>query len=262
MKQLLLLGPAGTFSHEASMELFPKADIVFAANFDALFSHLQKENLHALVPIENSLHGPVDEVIDLLSRCDAKIWKVFDMRIHYAFGALHPDRVNSIASHPQALAQCREYLHHHYPEAEHFPASSTAFAIDLALNDPEMGAIASVRAMRQQDLPVVAENIEGENNTTRFAIVALKDPFPTSEKKQMGILLHPKEDRAGLLHDLLTPFKVYDVNLTHIESRPTGKKLGDYNFFVDLVGTKEHARVQKAFEEIRRVAEIKILGEW
>jgi prephenate dehydratase len=80
----------------------------------------------------------------------------------------------------------------------------------------------------------------------------------------MSIAIHPlpDKDKPGLLHQLLTPFKVYDVNLTRIENRPTGKKLGDYNFFVDFVGNPDDARTKKVLSELQELADIRVLGAW
>ena len=80
----------------------------------------------------------------------------------------------------------------------------------------------------------------------------------------MAIALHPHpfDDRPGYLHRLIMPFKVYDLNMSRIENRPTGKKLGDYNFFIDFTGSPDDARVKKAFEELSELAEIQILGVW
>ncbi len=260
--RLLTLGPAGTSSHDAALELFPDAEIMLMANFDALFETLQKNGGIGFVPIENSLHGLVNEVWDLLIATDVKIWHTHDVSIHYAFGGIDRKSITKIASHSQALAHCKEYLHENFPDAEHFPVSSTAFAIELGLKDPTIGVIARESTMVQRGLPVISKEVQRAGNTTRFAIITKDDPFPQRPKTQMSIVLHLHGDRPGLLHDMLTPFKVYDINLTRIENRPTGKKLGDYLFFLDFHGTPQSPRVQKVLEEIRAFADIRILGEW
>lgn len=262
--RLLTLGPAGTFSHEAALSLYPQASIELCANFDILFETLQKKGGIGFVPVENSLRGSVDEVLDLLTATDVKIWRTADVAVHQAFGARDVRKVERVASHPQALGQCRAYLRRKHPSLERFPVSSTTFAVDLALKDPAIAAIASPKAMRLRGLPILEREIQGKGNTTRFALVAKEDPFPKIPKSHMSmvLMLHPNQDHPGLLHDLLTPFKIYDVNLTKIASRPTGEKLGDYAFFVDFDGTGDSARVQKLFEELGDVADIKILGEW
>jgi prephenate dehydratase len=260
---LYTLGPAGTSSHDAAVELFPDAAITLMPNFDSLFETLQKNNEIGFVPVENSLHGSVVEVLDLLLTTDLKMWRTYDVAIHYAFGGLNSKKISKIASHPQALAHCREYLHANYPLTERFPVSSTAYAIELGLKDETIGVIARESTMAQRNLPIIQKDVHRPGNTTRFAIIAKKDPFPDNPKTHMGILIHPpKDDRPGLLHLLLTPFKVYDVNLTRIENRPTGKKLGDYNFFVDFIGSPDDARTNKVLEELSQLAEIRILGEW
>ncbi|MFA7681657.1 MAG: prephenate dehydratase [Candidatus Peribacteraceae bacterium] len=261
--RIFTLGPAGTFSSEATQEIFPDADILYAANFDRLFQILEKaEDAIGVVPIENSLHGSVHNVLDLLYHSPVSIWRMHDLRIRHAIGAQDPKSIDRIASHPQALAQCRKYLLEHFPDAEHFPVSSTTYALDLAAADPSTAAIAREDAIREHELTILDTNIEGANNTTRFGIVAKDDPYPDLERSRMSIVLHPREDRSGLLHILITPFKVYDVNMTKLESRPTGEKIGDYYFFIDFEGKQSDARVQKIFEEIKEYADITILGIW
>ncbi len=258
------LGPTGTFSHEAVQTLYPDAEILLCPNFDAVFDAVTRTGDIGIVPIENSLHGSVDEVLDLLMATSARIWRMHDVAIHQALGAMNAAKVTRVASHPQALSQCRAFLRKRFPLAERFAVSSTAQAIDLALTDPTVAAIASAKTMKQRGLPVVEDDIQGKNNTTRFAVIANADPFPDVEKTQMSAVLHihPGDDRPGRLHALLTPFKIYDVNLSRIESRPTGEKLGDYSFFVDFFGTRNSARVAALLKDMADIADIRVLGEW
>ena len=241
------LGPAGTFSHEAAEAIFPKGKTVFNPNFDALFAALEKNPKDVgVVPIENSLHGSIDEILDLLYESKTvRIVRTHDVAIKHSFGALVPDKVTKVASHAQALRQCRLWLKKFYPNAEHIPVSSTAKAAELAATDPTVGAIASAKVLRSNGLKVVAEDTEGEGNTTRFAIVSASDPFPKLKRTRMTIVLRPTGDRPGLLHALLTPFKVYDVNLTRIESRPSGERFGHYVFYLDLEGSSSDARTKQ-----------------
>lgn len=261
--KILTLGPEGTFSSEAAQQLFPNEQIIYAPNFDAMFLMLEEEpEIIGIVPIENSLHGSVHEVLDFLYRTKVRIWQVHDLRIRHAIGALKPGNITRIASHPQALAQCSTYLREHYPDAERFPVSSTRYAIDLARENSDTAAIAPDKTLEKQGFPLLDRNIEGSNNTTRFAVVGVADPYPGTQRTHTSIVLHPHEDRPGLLHALITPFKVYDVNMSKIESRPSGEKLGDYIFFIDFNGTEENPRVQQVFAELRPIAAITVLGIW
>ncbi|NOS66850.1 MAG: prephenate dehydratase, partial [Candidatus Peribacteraceae bacterium] len=244
--------------------LFPDAALDLYPNFDMVFDALKKTNGVALVPLENSLHGSVDEVLDLILETDTHVWRTDEISVRQAIGALDRTKVKRVASHSQALSQCREYLRKEFLTAERFPTSSTVMAIDLALKDPSIAAIGSPQTMKERGLPILAEDIQSRtSNTTRFAVVAKEDPFPGSPKTQMSVVLHlKKDDRPGLLHAMLTPFKVYDVNITRIENRPTGERLGDYLFFLDFFGNRESPRVQKVLDEIREYADIRFLGEW
>lgn len=261
---ILTLGPAGTFSHEATQTIFPQEDVRFEPNFDRLFDSLMEDKTAiGVVPIENSLHGSIDEILDLLRETDVKVWRMHEVRIRHAFGCTDQMSVTRVASHPQALRQSRLWLKKHYPEAIHLPMPSTAAAVELAKTDASVGAIASANLLKQSGLTIISEDVEGSANTTRFGIVSRTDPFPGSVRSHMSIVIHtPKDDRPGLLHLLLTPFKVYDVNLTRIENRPTGLRLGDYNFFIDFVGNQGDARTKKVLAELSELAEIRVLGEW
>lgn len=264
VRKIHTLGPAGTFSHEAAEAIFKKGQIVFDPNFDALFSALEKYPQDVgVVPIENSLHGSIDEILDLLYESNTvRIIRTHDIAIKHAFGALDATKVTKVASHAQALRQCRLWLKKFYPDAEHVPVSSTAKAAELAAADLHTGAIASVRVLRKNKLTVIAEDTEGEGNTTRFAIVSATDHFPSLTRAHMTIVLRPTCDRPGLLHALLTPFKVYDVNLTRIESRPSGDKFGQYVFFLDFLGNSKEARTKQVLKELAELAEVTVLGEW
>lgn len=258
-----LLGPAGTVSHHAAREVFPQAECVFMPNFDALFLALsQSHERVGFVPIENSLHGSVDDILDQLRETDVKLWRADEVRIHHAFGARDPSAVVAVASHPQALKQCRQWLMKEHPTHAQLPVMSTANAIEMATVDHTIGAIGHAESMIAAGLPIVAEGIEGANNTTRFGVVSLRDPFPDAVRNQMSIVLHPREDYPGLLHTLLTPFKLYDVNLTRIENRPVGGKMGDYFFFLDFFGSPNDVRTQRVLDDVRRFADVKVLGEW
>lgn len=259
------LGPAGTFSHEATEKIFPGREITFAPNFDRTFELLMQEpDAIGVVPIENSLHGSVDEILDLLRETDVRVWRMHDVEIRHAFGAKDLNTVTKVASHNQALRQSRRWLKEHYPLAEHLPTTSTAAAVEFAKRDPTIGVIASSRLIRESGLILVAEDIEGNANTTRFGIISVRDPFPESKRTRMSIAIHPKpqEDRPGLLHALLTQFKEHNVNLTRIENRPTGKRIGDYNFFVDFIGGSGDPETEKVLGALSFLAEIRILGEW
>ena len=261
---IITLGPIGTYSHEAAKSLFTDKEITFAPNFEILFDAVGSGSHVGFVPFENSLHGSVVEVHDLIVETDVQVWQMHDVAIEHALGATNGDIV-TIASHSQAWAQCRRYLKEHYPNAERFPVSSTGYAIDLALADPTVAAIASKSAMEEAGLPVIVDQLEENGNLTRFAVIANEDPFPDTERSEMGLVFHMTGDKPGLLHDILSPFKIYNVNLTKIENRPTGKGIGDYHFFLHLVGTLNDARTQqtlKEIEEMEGVEIVKIMGTW
>lgn len=257
------LGPAGTFSHEATEALFPNEKIVFAPNFDALFTSLENNPQDiGIVPIENSLHGSVDEILDLLYESNVRIVRTHDLAIKHAFGAQDANAIRKVSSHTQALRQCRKWLKVNYPDAEQVPASSTASAARFAAQDSSVGAIASANVLRANGLKILSVDIEGDGNTTRFAVVSVNDPFKNDKRTHMTIVLNPTDDKPGLLHALLTPFKVYDVNLSRIESRPSGQRFGHYMFYLEFLGNPDNQRTKKVLEELTPLATVTVLGHW
>lgn len=257
------LGPEGTFSSEAAQEIFPDAHIEYTGSFERLFQILEEsEDSVGVIPIENSLHGSVHEAFDLLYHTDISLWKTHDLRIRHALGAMQTDDIMRIASHPQALAQCRDYLAKNFMQTERFPVSSTTYAIGLAMQDPTTAAIAREDSIIARGLKVLDTNLEGENNTTRFGIVSKKDPYPDYKKTKVSLALHPHKDHPGVLLSLISPFKENDLNMSKIESRPVGSKIGDYVFFIDFEGNTDEKSTQQTLSSLESVADVTLLGVW
>lgn len=264
MKQqrIALLGPEGTFSHAMSKKLFPENEHVLCQNFERVFHACEHQGCLGVVPIENSLFGAVDEVLDLLINSPVRIWKTIDFPVHHAIGALDPSRVTTIASHPQALAQCRKYLKERYANAYRLPTMSSVQAIELALAQPHIAAIGSAKTMEKMGLSVLETDVQGTGNTTRFALVATDDPEPSFKRKSLSIRMELREDRPGILLESLAPFKEHGRNMSRIVSRPTGTGIGNYVFVIDFEGSLEEPDVQKLLNELNTVAIVRLLGQW
>ncbi len=260
--KVALLGPEGTFSYAMGKKLFPDSEYILCQNFDRVFSMCQKEQCLGLVPIENSLFGSVDEVLDLLIGSKMSIWKTVDLPVHHALGAKNMKAVHTIASHPQALAQCRHYMSEHQATMYRLPTMSSVQAIELALQNEGIAAIGSAKTMEKLGLPIIDKDIQGKGNTTRFAIVAEKDPFPELERKQMSIQVMLREDTPGALFRALAPLKEHQCNMSRIVSRPTGAGIGNYVFVIDFAGNKKQPQVMAMLKELQALADIQILGEW
>jgi chorismate mutase / prephenate dehydratase len=172
------------------------------------------------------------------------------------------EEVKKICSHPHAIAQCRNWLETHMPQAQVSEVASTARAAEMCLEDPSIAAIASELASQLYGLKVIKARIEDNlNNFTRFLVLSQKPPQRTGKDKT-SLMLSIK-DKVGALYDLLRPFASHGISMTKIESRPSRRKAWEYIFFVDVEGHMEEERVNRAIEEIKsRCLFMKILGSY
>lgn len=263
-----VLGPAGTFSEEAAKKHFPKDTIhIFRTNAE-IFDAVQQKKVHrGLIPIENMLGGTVGETLDNLYNGKLQIAAEMLVPVHLCIAAKSAtSSIKKIISHPMALAQCREYLLASYPDAKIRERSSTAFAMsEVAESDnTSIAAVGPKLAAQRYGLTVLAENIqENEKNVTRFIVVAPRDLAAPSKRSKTSIAIHPHEDRPGLLLGILQVLAGEKINMTKIESRPSGKHLGDYIFYIDFEGHRKQPHVARALKRLaKEFRELKVFGSY
>ena len=247
MKTVAILGPKGTHSEDAALWLkkFLREDWrleICADIFDALNAVKNRELDAALVPAENSLEGSITITLDTLARSDTLtiarelIWPVNNFLLTKPLVDLR--NVKKIFSHAQPLAQCRNFLHKNFPDAEIIATTSTARAAELVTNS-ESAAIGTERAGKLNGLTIAAKNIQDNpNNSTRFFEIHYRprDAAPITDFDGDKVLLICQIDgsRAGSLCSVLEEFSKRNVNMTRIESRPARTVLGAYIFFFEL----------------------------
>jgi chorismate mutase/prephenate dehydratase len=170
--------------------------------------------------------------------------------------------VKRVYSHPQALAQCRAWLDRNLPHAQAIEVASTGAAVEQALEDGTVAAVASELAGQMHGLPVLRERIEDvAQNVTRFLVIGRRPMGPTGRDKT-SILLSIK-DEVGALYRILEPLATARVNLTKIESRPTRRRPWEYVFFVDFEGHQADTAVQGVLAALReRCLFLKVLGSY
>ena len=269
MNTYAYLGPAATFTEAALKKITKPADqLIPYANVTAALNAVRSgEAEFALVPIENSIEGVVARTLDELATGEPLVIAgEVTLPVSFAF-MVKPGttQINRIATHPHAEAQCRTYIANNYPHAEVVATNSTAAAAE-ALNRGEYdAAIAAEVAADRYQLEVLAKNI-GDNNgaVTRFVLITKPGELtiPTGhDRTSMAIFIGT--DHAGALLEILTEFATRNVNLTFIQSRPTGKELGDYHFIVDAEGHMSDANVSQAVARLREICEeIRFLGSY
>ena len=269
-KKIAFLGPIGTYTDEASYLYAPSAERVPFASLGLVTSALEEGNVdEAVVPIENSLGGTVIEVVDFLIASEkSQIKGEFLLPIDHCLitrpGVKLSD-IRVVVSKQEALTQCRQFLARELRFAEQVPATSTALAVvDLKEADDRTAAIGPRRAAELAGLPVLAHGIQDrKNNVTRFAVLASSSMPPSGSDKTTIAFDFDKPDAPGLVYGAMRPFADRGINLTKIESRPTGTGMGNYSFLLDLEGHIDEPHVQQAITELQRhTSTFKVLGAY
>ena len=265
------LGPAGTFTEAALLQITNADDLLtpYAIVTAALDAVRNGECEKALVPIENSVEGVVARTLDELAMGKPLVITA-ETTLPVTFSlmtspGMDKGKIKSIATHPHAESQCRTYIAKNYPHAEIIETPSTAAAAQGLASGKCDAAIAAPIAAKNYGLQVIAENIgENQNAITRFVLVQAPGTQPKatgSDRTSMAVFIGI--DHAGALLEILTEFAKHNVNLTFIQSRPTGRELGDYHFIIDTQGHIDDPAVLAAVNGLRSICEdIRFLGSY
>ena len=267
---MAVLGPAGTFCEEAALQYFGSAvELQYCANFDEVFHATASGAAHfGVVGIESSAEGGVTRSLDLLLQAPTHMVGSISLAVQFNLLRQHDalDGIEAGLAHPQALAQCQNWLATHLPQAERRAVSSNAEGARLAAGNPAWAALASERAATQFGLHLVARAVQDNaHNRTRFAVICLPETLdaPPPSGKDCTSLVVSVPNRPGALHDLLVPLKNQGVSLTRFESRPARTGQWEYYFFMDLDGHPSQPHVARALEELRALcAFYKLLGTY
>ena len=218
-----------------------------------------------VVPIENSIEGPVGITLDSLAhKFDLKIFKEIILPINQNF-IVNPgckmEDIEDVYSHAQALAQCQDFVRKNNIQPHY--AISTARAAKDIIGDKSKAAIGNSKIVELYGLEILESNIQDvDNNATRFVVVSKEDHELTGDDKT-SIIFSIYEDKPGGLYNILGIFEKNNINLTKIESRPSKKGLGKYLFFVDFNGHKDEELIQNILEEVQeQTYYFKVLGSY
>jgi prephenate dehydratase len=268
------LGPEGTFSEAALRSLPAAAKAVLqpcSSTTTALQAVRDGDADGAVVPIENSVEGPVPVTLDALASGDL-LMITREMHVDVQFDLLAKrgtrlEDIHRVATHPHAEAQCRRWLATHLPKAEVVLEASTALAAAMvaAPDSPYDASISAPIAASTYRLVALASGIADRMGAvTRFVLVSRPGPpQPPTGADKTSLVVYIHENRPGALLELLEQFAVRGVDLTWIQSRPTGSALGKYCFAIDAEGHVADARVGEALMGLRRTAEeVRFLGSY
>jgi prephenate dehydratase len=268
------LGPVGTFT-ELALAQVPEAK---GANWhpvanvqEAIDNVLSGHSARAVIPIENSIEGGVSATLDALAASDGiRIFGEYLVPVSFNLvarpGVALKDVV-TVATHPVAYAQTHKWLAANLGGHSYLPATSTAAAAAGLLHADSIAnaAVAASTITNHYDLKVLAKNIgEYKNAQTRFIQIGLAGKAPAATgRDKTSVIIEMPTDRPGALLELLEQFAVRGVNLSRIESRPIGDRLGRYRFNVDAQGHIEDAAIAEALKGLHRFSpRVQYLGSY
>ncbi|GAB7049218.1 prephenate dehydratase [Catenuloplanes indicus] len=270
--RFVYLGPEATFTEQALLTVPEAADgerVPARSVPEALDAVRGGDADAALVPLENSIGGAVPITLDeLIAGVPLMIIREVVIPVEFVLGARAGTplgAIRTVAAHPQASTQCRNWLRSHLPDAEVTDVlSNSAAAIAAAAGEFDAAICAPLGAARYE-LTVLADKIADHSHAvTRFALVTrpATPPAPTGDDLT-SLALVIRHDQVGALLTVLTELSVRGINLTRIESRPTGEALGRYVFFLDCAGHVAETRFGEALQGLRRVcADVRFLGSY
>ncbi len=260
------LGPEGTYSHAAAEQHFGHAvETQPEAGIAEIFKAVEAGRVRfGVVPVENSTEGAVNLTLDLLTQTSLRVCGELSLRIQHCLmsQAENLSDIKAVHAHPQALAQCWHWLNANLPNVERVSESSNAAAAKLALDSPDIAAIAGESAASLYQLNALEKGIEDEkNNTTRFLIIGDQDIPPTGDDSTLLLVAAPH--RPGGLRRLLQPLEDAGVSMTRIESRPSRSALWEYVFFIDVNGHQSDATLAPVLIQLRELAPlVKVMGSY
>lgn len=260
------LGPEATFTHLAAIKIFGRrVCYISVESIQDVFIEIERGRAdYGVVPIENSTEGVVNHTLDMFIESDLKITSEIFLEIsHYLLSKNSSiQKIKKVYSHPQAIAQTRNWIDKNLKGIKIIEVASTSEAARFAKKEKNTAAISSIVASEIYGLNIIAKNIEDfENNFTRFLVIGKKSPAASGIDKTS--IMFSIKDKVGALHDMLIPFKKNKLNLTKIESRPTKMKAWEYIFFVDFMGHIDDKNVKKALSELEKNCTVlKILGSY
>ncbi|MCK5122746.1 MAG: prephenate dehydratase [Candidatus Pacebacteria bacterium] len=261
------LGPEGSFSEEAAVKVKADEYIAFSTIPKLLKAFWNGEIDKAVIPIENSIEGTVVIAIDRLINGNGNSFVIegeIELPIKQNLIGIDCEisKIETAGSHPQALAQCTNFIEKLGIETISFDSTSAAVEQVAEKQDSSFAAIGTERAAEIYGLKVIRKNIQdSDNNVTRFLVLGHEANIQTSIDKTS--IIFEVNNEPGALLRVLEVFDALDINMTNIVSRPSKKELGKYIFWVDIEGHQDDARINVALEQIKtRTAFLKVLGSY
>ena len=260
--RIAFLGPAGTYGEQAAIRLaaleqIASPQLLPQVGIRAVVKALAEGRCDAaVVPVENSVEGGVTACLDALwEHPELRVVRALVLPIRHALLGSGPlEGVSEVLSHPQALAQCSQWLADRLPTALQLPTSSTAEAARMVAGSRFRAAVASLQAAQEHGLEVLAYPINDvAGNCTRFLWLGRGDRSLEGPLASLAFSLHANQ--PGALLEALACFAHRGLNMSRIESRPSKREMGEYIFFVDLELSQGPEPLQQAIAELQPLCE-------
>ncbi|MGV9801950.1 prephenate dehydratase [Mycobacterium sp. NPDC003449] len=280
MPRIAYLGPEGTFTEAALLQMVARAMVPGIAGGDAGFVPVRTDSTpgalaavrdgtadYACVPIENSIEGSVLPTLDSLA-AGSPLQIYAELTLDIAFTIVvrpgHTGPVRTVAAFPVALAQVRRWLAAELPDADVVPATSNAAAAHEVAEGRADAGVSTRLAGERCGLDVLAADVVDEANArTRFVLAGPPGPPPAATGADRTSVVLRLDNVPGALVAAMTELSIRDIDLTRIESRPTRTELGTYVFFLDCIGHIDDDSVAEALKALyRRCADVRYLGSW
>ncbi len=270
MKQLIAIqGGAGSFSHMATLKIFPNAEIKFCATFEETFLlATQESDINLVLPSENTVAGRVPGVHSLLQKYSLQIYAEHFEKISHNLLAVKGATLGSIKnvhSHIHALGQCRKIILNQ--KLKEVIESDTAFSAKYVAekNDKSESAIASELAAQTYNLQILKSKVEDElgSNVTRFLVMGKESRHPEfiKEKNFITSCVFQLKSIPSALYKALGSFSGYGINLCRLESFSLKNTFRQVAFYIEIEKHIEDAIMKKALEELGfHTQELTILG--
>ncbi len=252
--KVALLGPEGTYTHQATRKHFEDFNPIFCSTIEQVFDSSAEK---IVVPFENTLGGGISETIDFLREKNYAIESEEKISIDHVLLSKEDkiSEVDKVVSHPQAFNQCRKYL----SDRDWTKKESTSTAQAAKNLGENEAAIASRLAGKINGLNVLEEDLQDmKSNVTRFMVLG-EEP---GEGDKTGLILDPEEDRPGLLSNMLSCFSGHGINLSFIQSRPKRTEMGEYFFFVEAESSRKSENFDKSVKCLETYCDVEVLGSY
>ncbi|MBB4687046.1 prephenate dehydratase [Amycolatopsis jiangsuensis] len=264
MLRIAYFGPEGTFTEQAARALAPGEDLTPYETIRLALDAVRDGAADgACIPIENSVEGVVPATLDGLGGGSALV-AVAEAVLPIRFSVLAragATEIRTVASHPHALAQVREWLEANLPHATAVAASSTAAAAVGVVEGTYDAAVSAPVAIEHYPLEELATGIADVGDAqTRFLLVRRPGELPEPTGADRTSIVAAAENRTGTLAQLLSELAGRAINLTRLDARPVRDSFGEYRFFIDFEGHLAEPRIADALTALRRRCHLRFLG--